>query len=150
MRTLQEHLDDLDRMVDSGTSVAKIRSQIAFIGREVAALQADYANLADNHVKLQDENSRLKPSQTPSPVDVPVDLSEEAVLLLQAIANAPDGAWKQELFPALHLHTAKGEFILGQLLERKFIEAIQRITPDGTPFQATSKGREYLNKKGLL
>jgi len=53
MRTLQEHIDDLDRMVDSGTSVAKIRSQIAFIGREVAALQADYAGLAQAHAEFK-------------------------------------------------------------------------------------------------
>lgn len=45
MRTLQEHIDDLDRMVDTGTAVHKIRSQIAFIAREVAVLQADYDGL---------------------------------------------------------------------------------------------------------
>ena len=55
MRTLQEHVDDLDRMVDGG-NVPKheIRSQIAFIGREVAALQADYARLAEAHEELQE------------------------------------------------------------------------------------------------
>src|SRR5476649_1984793 len=52
MRTLQEHLDDLDRMVDSGSAPKhEIRSQIAFIGREVAALEANYLRLTDDHAK---------------------------------------------------------------------------------------------------
>lgn len=46
MKTLQEHLDDLDRMVDTGAGKPDTRSQIAFIAREVAALEADYAHLA--------------------------------------------------------------------------------------------------------
>jgi|ERR1035441_694295 hypothetical protein len=49
MRTLTEHLDDLGRMVDSGTGVAKIRNQIAFIGREVAVLETAYARLNEAH-----------------------------------------------------------------------------------------------------
>jgi regulator of replication initiation timing len=60
MRTLQEHFDDLDRMVDSGTNVAKTRNQISFIWGEVAALQANYSALAEAHLKLQEENSKLK------------------------------------------------------------------------------------------
>lgn len=53
MRTLDEHLDDLDRLVDGNGSKAEVRSQIALIGREVAALEADYARLAEAHTKLQ-------------------------------------------------------------------------------------------------
>lgn len=54
MKTLTEHIDDLDRMVDSGSAPKhEIRSQIAFIGREVTALQADNLRLADAHAKLQ-------------------------------------------------------------------------------------------------
>jgi hypothetical protein len=53
MTTLQEHIDALDRMVEQGTSVSKLRSQIAFIGREVAALEADYSSLGQAHAKLQ-------------------------------------------------------------------------------------------------
>jgi len=53
MKTLLDHIDDLDRMVDGGAEVSKIRSQIAFIGREIAALQADFASLAEANTKLQ-------------------------------------------------------------------------------------------------
>jgi lysyl-tRNA synthetase class II len=63
MRTLQEHFDDLDRMVDSGTNVAKTRNQISFIWGEVAALQASYAALAEAHTKLQEEHSKLKDTE---------------------------------------------------------------------------------------
>jgi hypothetical protein len=51
--TLTEHIDALDKMVADHASTAEIRSQIAFIGREVAALEADYTNLAENNAKLQ-------------------------------------------------------------------------------------------------
>jgi len=54
MKTLQDHIDDLDRMVDSGSAPKhEIRSQIAFVGREVAALQAGYSALAAAHTALQ-------------------------------------------------------------------------------------------------
>ncbi|MGA2175261.1 MAG: hypothetical protein ABSH38_09795 [Verrucomicrobiota bacterium] len=64
MRTLQEHIDDLDRMVDGGAEKPKVRSQIAFIGREVAALEADYARLAEAHSKLQATHSELEAQHT--------------------------------------------------------------------------------------
>jgi hypothetical protein len=59
MITLQEHIDALDRMVTQGTSVPELRSQIAFIGREVAALEADYARLAEAHTKLQEAKAEV-------------------------------------------------------------------------------------------
>jgi hypothetical protein len=53
MKTLLEHLDDLDRMIEAGnTPTDKLRSQLAFIGREIAALQTDYASLHDAHAEL--------------------------------------------------------------------------------------------------
>jgi hypothetical protein len=59
MRTLHEHIDDLDRMVDRGAEKPNIRSQIAFIAREVATLEADYARLADAHTNLQEAKLRF-------------------------------------------------------------------------------------------
>jgi hypothetical protein len=53
MKTLQDDIDDLDRMVDTGAQKDATRSQIRLITREVAALQADYANLAEEHTRLQ-------------------------------------------------------------------------------------------------
>jgi hypothetical protein len=41
MKTLQEDIDDLDRMVDTDAQKDAVRSQIRLISREVAALQAD-------------------------------------------------------------------------------------------------------------
>jgi chromosome segregation ATPase len=64
MRTISEHLDDLDRMVDGGAAKSEIRSQIAFIGREVAALEAEYAQLAEAHAKLQEAHLQLQASKT--------------------------------------------------------------------------------------
>jgi predicted nuclease with TOPRIM domain len=70
MKTLTEHLDDLDKMVDGRADIDKIRSQIAFIAREAAALEADYTRLAQDHAqvneahaKLEKEHSDLKDTQ---------------------------------------------------------------------------------------
>jgi hypothetical protein len=64
MTTLQEHIDALDRMVEQGTSVPKLRSQIAFIGREVAAFEADYSSLGQAHADLQ--KAHTKPQEAES------------------------------------------------------------------------------------
>jgi multidrug efflux pump subunit AcrA (membrane-fusion protein) len=53
MITLQEHLDALDRMVTQGTSVPELRSQIAFITREVAALEARHVSAEDSIAELE-------------------------------------------------------------------------------------------------
>ena len=45
MPTLQEHLDDLDRMVDGGADKPKIRHQIDLIGRIVATNEAEHSRL---------------------------------------------------------------------------------------------------------
>ena len=59
MRTLLDDVDDLDRMVDSGAATDKILSQIRFIAREVAALEADYSALAQTLAKARVENAKL-------------------------------------------------------------------------------------------
>jgi hypothetical protein len=64
MRTLDEHIDDLDRLVDGDAPKSNVRSQIAFIAREVAALEANYARLAEAHTKLQEAHSELEAQQT--------------------------------------------------------------------------------------
>ena len=52
MKTLQDDIDDLDRMVDTGAAKDAIRSQIRLISREVAALQARNAGLVEAHAQL--------------------------------------------------------------------------------------------------
>jgi hypothetical protein len=63
MPTLQEDINDLDRMVDGGSPKDAIRSQVRLIAREVATLEADYASLAEAHAKLQEAHAKLKDSQ---------------------------------------------------------------------------------------
>lgn len=62
MKTITQHLDDLDRMIDAGnTPKHELRSQVAFIGREVAALEADYARLAEAHQNaVAERNLKIK------------------------------------------------------------------------------------------
>jgi uncharacterized protein (DUF3084 family) len=59
MPTLQESIDQLDRMIDTGADIPKTRSQLAFIGREVSALEADYSSLAQSHSQLQQTHTEL-------------------------------------------------------------------------------------------
>jgi len=63
MKTLQEDIDDLDRMVDTSAQKDAIRSQIRLVAREVAALEADYSSLAQSHAKLQESHLQFKDSQ---------------------------------------------------------------------------------------
>ena len=53
MSRIREDIDHLDRLVDGGAAKDEIRSQIRLIDREVAALEADYARLAEEHEQLQ-------------------------------------------------------------------------------------------------
>lgn len=62
MITLQEHIDALDRMVANGTSVPELRSQVAFIGREVAALEARYVSAVDHNTQLREAQSEFERS----------------------------------------------------------------------------------------
>ena len=58
--TIHEHIDALDRMVDCNASKPEIRSQIAFIGREIAALTADYSQLQEAYAALQAKYAKLE------------------------------------------------------------------------------------------
>ena len=60
MKTLQEDIDDLDRMVDTGAAKDAIRSQIRLISREVAALQAEYSSLAEHHSQTNDAKTKVE------------------------------------------------------------------------------------------
>ena len=64
--TLIEHIDELDKMIVSGASVDKIRSQIAFVQREVTQLEQSHAHLQDAHVKFQEahQQSASQPAAT--------------------------------------------------------------------------------------
>ena len=52
MSSLQKDIDDLDRMVDTDAAKDAIRSQIRFVAREVAALEAEYFSLAERYAAL--------------------------------------------------------------------------------------------------
>ena len=64
MTTLMQHIDQLDNMVTNHASTPELRSQIAFIGREVSALQADFERLAEEHSALQNEHAKHNDAQS--------------------------------------------------------------------------------------
>ncbi|MEJ0088606.1 MAG: hypothetical protein WDM80_02480 [Limisphaerales bacterium] len=69
MSRLQQDIDDLDRMVDTGAQKDAIRSQIRLISREVSALEIDFTHLAENLENLQ-------ATQIQQSVSAPVDAFE--------------------------------------------------------------------------
>ena len=148
MNGLTNHIDDLDRMVDAGnTPKHELRSQIAFIGREVAALQADYARLAEAHATLQDEHSKFKAAQTPPPIDVPVDLDEAATEMLVFIAGRAQTTKSQIMaqFP-------QSSRSFDELIRHNFVGCASfNIAGKGGAmfYEANPKGRDYLSRKGL-
>lgn len=92
MPTLQQDIDDLDRMVDQGAAKDAIRSQIRLVAHEIAARAADYARLAADHQQLITEHQQLttqyqalQAAQCAPAVDVPLTEEER---ILKSI-----GAW---------------------------------------------------------
>ena len=78
--TFADHIDELDRMIVNGSPVDMIRSQVAFIGREIdalevryAALQQEHADLAVQHSSLANEHANLKAATQPPPDEPPDD-----------------------------------------------------------------------------
>jgi hypothetical protein len=58
--TLSEHIDALDQMVVTWSPLPQIRSQIAFIGREVAVLEAENLRLVAMDAALNQEMATVK------------------------------------------------------------------------------------------
>ena len=59
LKTLQEDIDDLDRMVDGDAQKAAIRSQIRLISREVASLETDLAHVIKSNEQLIKEKAAV-------------------------------------------------------------------------------------------
>jgi hypothetical protein len=59
MTRILNDIDDLDRMIDTDAAKDAVRSQVRLIAREVAALEADHARLAEEYAKLQASQTPL-------------------------------------------------------------------------------------------
>jgi DNA-binding MarR family transcriptional regulator len=144
MASLQQDIDDLDRMVDTGAQKDAIRSQIRLISREVATLEADYASLAEHHAKL-------KAAQTPPSIGAsPEVLEDMAEQILKLIASDGDKLNQKEIFRRLALTKARGDYLFDQLEKWKFIEATHAQMGGSWFYAATAAGRDYLAQRGLL
>jgi len=160
MRTLLEHIDDLDRLVDNGADKPKIRSQIAFIGREVAALQADYGNLSEAFQKLTAElatklekRGRAEAEKEASENQIPnkeLDTVEIQILNLFSSASTSNQRFsEEEIAKATGLHPHVADQMLERLLERGFLHRGLRM---GSPssWRLAKKGRDYLIEHKML
>jgi hypothetical protein len=72
-------------MVDAGnTPKHELRSQIAFIQREVAALEANHLATIDDHANLQEAHTKLKESEAKRKNDGWKAMGKEAEQLRRA------------------------------------------------------------------
>jgi len=148
--------EKLVNSIKSGQDAAKAQEILRLVGE----LQTEYFTLRQHILNIETDNAKLirqvaalkspNPNRQENDTQVVVDLDDLSTKMLLAVANAPDGAWKQELFARFDLSLATGEHVLDQLGELDFIEVIPRFTPDGSPHRATRKGRDYLSRKDLL
>ena len=53
MSRFAQDFDDLERLIDGNAAKDEIRSQLRFIAREVAALEADYTRAIEEHQQFQ-------------------------------------------------------------------------------------------------
>jgi hypothetical protein len=58
MSSFAQDFDDLERLIDGNAAKDEIRSQLRFIAREVAALEADYARAIENQAQPPLEHRR--------------------------------------------------------------------------------------------
>jgi len=71
MPTIVESLEQLDGMVTNHATIPEIRSQIAFIQREVAVLQTEKLGMDNACLALHDEVTKLKAAQAQKLPDPP-------------------------------------------------------------------------------
>jgi hypothetical protein len=58
MSRFAQDFDDLERLIDGNAAKDEIRSQLRFIAREVAALEAEYARAIENQIQSPLEHRR--------------------------------------------------------------------------------------------
>jgi len=154
--TLHGLAEKLVTNIKSGQDAAKAQE----ILRLVSELQTEYFSLKSQILQLQAENLQLKqkgaplqianPKQQDDNANVVPDLDEIAIKMLLEIANSADGIKQEVLYAMFNLSTGKGDFLFDQLRMHKLIYQASINMIYGVKWGATSKGRAYLNKKGLL
>lgn len=151
--------DAFEKLINEHASAAALkerlelaRDQYAALEKRVQTLQAENLRLNAEVQRLQAENAQLlKRTTHESSAD---ELPKEARQILVLIANAEHGLSRRAAVRAaglLNESKAKLDFWFDLLEERNFLDA-PAITVSGEewPFSASTVGRKYLAKAGLL
>jgi hypothetical protein len=154
--TLRGLAEKLIVSVKDRQAAAEARNILLLIGQ----LQSEFFTLQTQILDLKAENLKLKqgspvshPSQskqTKDNPDVTEDLDDVSVKMLVLLANAPNGIKKEQLFSHFGLSNGKGELLFQRMSQKKFVEMWTMNMLTGATWAATSVGREYLDKLGLL
>jgi hypothetical protein len=143
--------------IKSGQDAAKAQEILRLVGElqtEFFALQSRILKLEAENFQLKQKASPLQPTNPPKQDDnknVVVDLDEISTKILQVVANSQGGAQKEELFAHFSLSVGRGDFVFEGLTGHEFIEIGRfNLGGGGAYYFATTKGRAYLNNKGLL
>ena len=155
--TLHKLTDRLIREIKTGQDAVKAQEILLLVGelqREHFALQKQIADMESEIRQLKHRPAALQPTnpkQQDDNANVVPDLDAVSTKILQAITNSPDGATKERLFAHFSLSVGRGDFVLEGLTGHGFIEIGRfNLAGGGAYYFATTKGRAYLNKKGLL
>ena len=159
MKTIQEHIDDLDRMVDTGAGKPDTRNQIAFIAREVAVIEAQLATLQQSHAELKDEHTKLQEAH--AKLDTP--LSDQANVkerekqkkkrkippiqfeILNRLPSESEGNWPRidEIARAVGIPVDETEIHFDRLEEDGFIERRYNDS-DALIWHRTKRGNRFV------
>ena len=158
--TLHGLAEKLVNSIKSGQDATKAQEILRLVG----GLQTEYFALKQHILKIETDNANLiqqvatlkSPNlkQKDGDAEVVVDLDEIEDKMLVLIANHRSNTTQEQVFAHFGLGTAKGDYHFEQLIKHNFV-GISHFNmgggSKGGPFyEATSKGREYLAKSGLL
>jgi hypothetical protein len=126
----------------------------------VGQLQAEFFELQSRILKLETENAELKqkslflqspkPKQEQNNPNLTQDLDDVSVKMLAALANAPNGIKKENLFAHFGLSLGKGDLLFQRLIKKKLVDTMSVNMLTGVTWTASDEGRECLDKLGLL
>lgn len=158
--TLHGLAEKLVKNIKSGQDAAKAQEILRLVGE----LQTEYFTLQQHILKIETDNAKLiqqmaalkspNPKQQNNDTQAVVDLDEVESKMLVLVANTRSDITRAQVFAHFGLGTAKGDYHFEQLTKYDFV-GISHFNIGGGgnrgPFyEATSKGREYLAKSGLL
>jgi predicted RNase H-like nuclease (RuvC/YqgF family) len=130
--------------------IKKCGQRISELEAEVVLLKAERDELRSKNEGSAKDSAKLKKriEELEKPVEPILQLEEIAENMLLAIAE--DDIPMDTLYEMLRCGKGRGDFVRDQLLRHKLIRQVSTMCEGQANYEATPKGCEYLDSKGLL